>query len=345
MEIKQYLPTIVATCLVCLLTVTRIWGFPKFVHVGNTYTGTYDAASPEADGNLAEIKYTQINSEANKLPEMTQHDAIFKLRTAFVIPEYKLIFFTFPKVASSEWKRMFMRMNNNPLWCVRGGNLHDPNLNQISTLHDFDPEIASAIMTSPSWTRAAIFREPKERVLSAFLDKAIDNDYYSQHCCRKLPNVALREQCVDQQEDFASFLHFITEFPQECFDTHWQPQLGKIEEKWWPYIDMIGYQKNITHYSKHILLNITSSREGGEGMSAWERYGASGWGRNGNSKNKCENRTESFMEINHSRHNCGASSQMMDWYTPELEKLVEEHWAIEWSYERVKYPEVKLFEE
>jgi hypothetical protein len=30
-------------------------------------------------------------------------------------------------------------------------------------------------------------------------------------------------------------------------------------------------------------------------------------------------------------------------YTAELEKLVEEKWAIEWQQERVNFPKVKLF--
>jgi hypothetical protein len=119
---------------------------------------------------------------------MLPGDYIYRPRNAFntfVIPEYKLIFFTFPKVACSEWKRMFMRMNGNPDWCSRG-NIHAPEKNKIKTLRDYDPNIATAMMTSPAWTKAAIFREPKERMLSAFLDTA-NNGYYIKRCCKKPP--------------------------------------------------------------------------------------------------------------------------------------------------------------
>ena len=59
----------------------------------------------------------QKSSSAVDIPLMTKDDLIYQTRSAFVIPEYKLIFFTFPKVACSEWKRMFMRINGNPNWC------------------------------------------------------------------------------------------------------------------------------------------------------------------------------------------------------------------------------------
>ena len=65
----------------------------------------------------------------------------------------------FRQVACSEWKRMFMRINGNPKWCIiEGFSAHDPRANKIETLKDYSPEIASAMMTSPVWTKAAIVR-------------------------------------------------------------------------------------------------------------------------------------------------------------------------------------------
>lgn len=34
---------------------------------------------------------------------------------------------------------------------------------------------------------------------------------------------------------------------------------------------------------------------------------------------------------------------MLEWYTPETGKIVEENWAIEKSIEKLKFPKVKLF--
>ena len=54
---------------------------------------------------------------------------------------------------------MFMRINGNPNWClIKGFSAHDPAANKIRTLNHYRPEIASAMMTSPLWTKAAIVR-------------------------------------------------------------------------------------------------------------------------------------------------------------------------------------------
>jgi hypothetical protein len=195
------------------------------------------------------------------------------------------------------------------------------------------------MMTSPAWTKAAIFREPKERMLSAFLDKA-NNGYYIRRCCKKLPNESLEKQCIDDVTKFDSFLYFVTEYPKVCFDVHWEPQIAKIDSKWWPYIDVIGYQDNLLQDSRRILKMLYSNPDEVKGQSAWDRYGITGWGAPGD---ECENRTHAFLEENTSSHKLDSGSHLLEWYTPELEKLVEKKWAIEWQQDRVNFPEIKLF--
>lgn len=53
-------------------------------------------------------------------------------------------------------------------------------------LWDYPIEEANEMMTSPDWTRAIFVRDPKQRFLSAFLDKAISNDgwHVLKACCR-----------------------------------------------------------------------------------------------------------------------------------------------------------------
>lgn len=293
----------------------------------------------------------QKQSKPVEVPEVLPDDLIYSknARSTFVIPEYKLIFFTFPKVACSEWKRMFMRMNGNKNWCkIRNFNAHDPELNKISILSDYSTEVATAMLTSPKWTRAAIVREPKERVLSAFLDKAVKEHtgnsekggYYVTKCCNKIPDEEDKKECLKNDQDFKSFLTFVTKYPEECFDVHWEAQLAKIDTKWWPYIDFIGYQNNLLEDSKALLKTLTSTKDPVEGRSAWERYGATGWG---NDNDLCEKRPNAFLQENTSTHKLDSGSQLMDWYTAETEKMVEENWAIEWQQEKVKFPKLSLF--
>lgn len=287
------------------------------------------------------------NINYQNMPTVTKNDLIYTTsRLAFVIPEYKLIFFAFPKVASTEWMQMFMRMNGNPGWCKKnrpkGFNAHDWRDNEILTLEDYDPEIATAMMTSPVWTKASIFREPKERVLSAFLDKAVNTDSYIKFCCNNLPNVKIKTQCIENTKSFESFLYFVTQY-SECSNAHWEPQLAKIDSKWLPYIDIIGYQHNLHHDAKKILSGLTSSRHGVGEDSAWDKYGVSGWKGSKWVPKFCENRTHEFFEENASGHNNDSGAKLKIWYTPELERLVEEKWAVEWSTDEVNFPVVKLF--
>lgn len=274
-----------------------------------------------------------------KLPEVLPTDTIVSTRTSFVIPEYKLIFFTFPKVACSEWKRMFMRMDGVPEWCiVRGINAHDPKVNKIKSLKDYPTEIATAMMTSPSWTKAAFVREPKERVLSAFLDKSVKEDYFEQKCCHKIGDSKMKQKCIDGQLDFKSFLFFVSTYPKLCFDVHWEAQVDKIDDKWWPFINFMGYQSNLVDDAKKLLETITSTRDPMK-RSAWTRYGMNGWG----SSNCGANRTNGFLEENSSSHKLETGSRLREWYTAETEELVEQLWAVEWTEKSIHFPTIKLF--
>eukprot|EP00559_Dactyliosolen_fragilissimus_P004376 CAMPEP_0184872700 /NCGR_PEP_ID=MMETSP0580-20130426/41436_1 /TAXON_ID=1118495 /ORGANISM="Dactyliosolen fragilissimus" /LENGTH=421 /DNA_ID=CAMNT_0027375535 /DNA_START=471 /DNA_END=1736 /DNA_ORIENTATION=- len=184
------------------------------------------------------------------IPQVLETDRIYHPRNGpFVIEEYKLVFFTIPKVACSEWKRMFMRMNRHPKWCAKKLNAHIPSVNQLKYLSDYPTDIATAIMTSPAWTRAVFVREPKERVLSAFLDKAVKEEYFARKCCDKLPNEVeikkcrrcrhgnikiddekSRRACVFSPQNFENFLHFVTKYPDECFDVHKLPNEVEIKK-------------------------------------------------------------------------------------------------------------------
>lgn len=277
--------------------------------------------------------------KTKNVPEVLEDDLIYNSRSVFVIPEYKLIFFTFPKVACSEWKRLFMRINGNPKWCItRGINAHNPKVNKLEVLGDYDIEVATAMMTSPAWTKAAIVREPKERVLSSFLDKAVKETYFISHCCEHLPDVE-KETCEENSKDFKSFLHYVTKYPKECFDVHWEPQVAKIDAKWWPYLDFIGYQNTLLDDSRTLLHMLTSTRDEVPGRTLYDRYGSSGWG----PEEGCESRPHAFLEENTSSHNINTGSKLKEWYTPETERMVEKYWTMEWEQENIKFEKVQLF--
>ena len=103
-----------------------------------------------------------------------------------VIEEYKLIFFTTPKVGTTVFKKLFRRMMGLSDWQNENENLpHNPRFNGLNYLFDYSTRRAWEIWNSPNWTRAIFVRDPKERLLSAYLDKAVghNGNYVKRQCC------------------------------------------------------------------------------------------------------------------------------------------------------------------
>lgn len=218
-----------------------------------------------------------------------------------VIERFRLVFFTIPKVGCTVWKQLFRRMMNSSDWQSQDESTwmpHNPDVNGLKYLYDYPLEQASKMMTSPEWTRAIMVRDPKERFLSAFLDKAVSNfhTHIRNRCC-------LDSSCVPGSQTLLGFLKLC----QVCEDDHWRPQHDRMDSKYWPYVDWVGHVEAAAKDAERLLRQI----------GAWEEFGASGWG-DGNS---------SIFEIKEvagaGEHATWAQWQVWKWYTPEVEELVE----------------------
>ena len=85
-----------------------------------------------------------------------EHDYIYGFfdydSAPIVVKEHKLIFFTIPKVACTTFKFLFRRMRGVKDWDnqdTEKGLPHNPSLNNLQYLWDFDIETANEMMTSP----------------------------------------------------------------------------------------------------------------------------------------------------------------------------------------------------
>ena len=115
-----------------------------------------------------------------------------------VLERYQLVFFTIPKVGCTVFKQLFRRMMGYRDWRLDQHPLpHAPKRNGLLYLYDYPPAVAEHMLTSPEWTRALFVREPKERLLSAYLDKGTQNQYMQFHCC---PAAKIKQQKQQQQE-------------------------------------------------------------------------------------------------------------------------------------------------
>lgn len=142
--------------------------------------------------------------------------------------------------------------------------------------------------------------------MSAFLEKAIRTNYAKRVCCKSRKDVP----CFQALKTLDGFLT-ITE---DCHDTHWGPQSERLDPWYYPLLDFVGHTETAAVDARILLQRI----------GAWDRYGQSGWGKYGN-----ELIFESTINVRHKTSNSSQESnaRLAQYYTPELEALVERRLA------------------
>lgn len=98
----------------------------------------------------------------------------------------KLLLFTVFKVSSTVFTQLAKRLDGVPNWDNGCGNVQNPMTTNLTYLTDVPPKRAEEILLDPAWTKAIFVRDPKERVLSAYLNKAVaETSYIKKQCCSK----------------------------------------------------------------------------------------------------------------------------------------------------------------
>jgi len=244
-------------------------------------------------------------------PQVTAGDKIYYTNpyswdsSPVVLEEYKLIFFTIPKVGCTVWKQLFRRMMGYTDYMSQEHGLpHNVARNGLKYLKDYSLQQATEMMTSDQWTRAIMVRDPKLRFLSAFLDKAVSNDH--QHirdrCC---PD----RSCVTAAQTIAGFVNLT----KTCHDDHWQPQTQTMDAKWWPYITDVLHVESAAVDAKRLLQKI----------GAWNQYGA-----NWHDDIPLFGSTETSGAGNHATW---SQHKVWQWYTPATELLVEAQYRADYE--------------
>jgi Sulfotransferase family len=195
---------------------------------------------------------------------------------------------------------------------------HNPKHNGLTYLHRYSLQEANDIITSPNYTRAIFVRDPKERFLSAFLDKAMSNGgvHIQAKCCPT-------GDCLKEAQTFPGFIKLVL---KGCSNPHWDSQSRRMEPKYWRFIDFVGHMENAAVDARRLL----------ESIGAWDEYGKSGWGPNGD-KAIFEQSTED--SLSHATH----SKSKMWWYTNELEKIVETFYSADYANPVLNLSLTKLY--
>ena len=275
-------------------------------------------------------------------PRLEETDLIYKKKrntVPLVIKEYNLIFFLQAKVASSEWLRFFMRLENKPQWCSHA--VYSTMRETMTRLSDYSLEDAQSMMTDTKWRKAMFVRHPKPRILSAYLDKLVKrNKYFKLHTCPMYAYLSQKNEteCIEaaDRQDFSFFLKEITTVNHE--NVHWRSIYSTVDEKWWPWIDEIYDMENLSENVKTFLQSLKSNIDG---VSAWDRIGKTGWSEN---ERDCNSVGDSaFMEKKDTRHKTNANDKLRRYYTPELEKFIEERYADDLNNPYFQFSPLKLY--
>jgi hypothetical protein len=99
-----------------------------------------------------------------------------------------------------------------------------------------------------------------------------------------------------------------------------------MEAKYWKYIDFVGHVENAADDAKQLLKMI----------GAWEEYGKTGWGAKGD-KAIFETSKDSVS------HATWAKWRMWQWYTPELETMVENFYSADYANPVLNFTLTKLY--
>jgi hypothetical protein len=261
----------------------------------------------------------------------------------FFIPEAKLIFCGIPKVGVTEWIKFFRHAIGAKDYLSLPHYKEDRKTFFMSTL---DPDKAQEIMNDPSWTKAVFFRNPFERLLSAYEDKIVNKAY-----TQKVFHIG--DLSTPQSErpvlTFAEFVDRIADNTTNadcsnpnglgsCTDPHWKPQVMTCGlDRLLPNFDFIASFDHISEHTKILL----------DRVGIWEKHGRT-FDDGKTSKGKhgvCEvpppeqRANETVWGFNQrgpsgsgsNVHATNSQSKFTEYYTPELIEKVREAYALDFA--------------
>lgn len=308
----------------------------EFFHPRNTKTLTHHQMKKCKKDRKRETYAPRYTCEAGKqqtrLPCAAFMDAFYHF---MFIPEAKLIFCGVPKVGFSEWLKFFRYT-----WGARDYLSH-PHLKRDREeflVGSLSIEKAEELLNDPSWTRAVFFRDPAERLLSAYLDKIVGEGYTKKEFNIKNPDML----------SFPDFVDLVTEKGRDCSSTHglhpctnphWKPQTMICGlDHLLPNFNFIGNFGHIAEHTKFLLQRV----------GFWDNYGATFRdARNQESKAKTNKKCMVAAPINGANntffgfnqggpskavvHATGSSGKLDKYYTPELLAKVREAYALDYA--------------
>ncbi|KAJ8608927.1 hypothetical protein CTAYLR_005296 [Chrysophaeum taylorii] len=253
----------------------------------------------------------------------------------FVNREHKLLYCAVPKVACTEFMRLFFRLQGKNK--DRGRWRGDPHFRSDKPLFSgIDPEEATQIINDPEWTKFVFFRDPAERLLSAYIDKFEKGARYGHSY-----SVRLYKR---KHMNFSDFVDVVTApskitAPRKRSDLsglhawtnpHWRNQRFMCNlEKFLPAYNFVGSFSKLREHAELLL----------RAKGIWDEYGASGWTptqhnvrrkRNKNAINNLSEGTAMFAQ-NHAWHRARPQDKRHDYWTQDLLARVKAAYKLDYD--------------
>ena len=200
---------------------------------------------------------------------------------------YRLILWALPKVGCTDMMRLFYRMAGHETWReLPWFKSRSDGRDDIALSARKSPARIQALLNNKSYTRAVFFRDPVERLLSAYLDKiSIDvrakNTTMISKMARQMLKSARRPSDVAALSlaDFVELLEipvrpqrewkgdFHLEGLTKHSNPHWRPQSMLVHPEWLGMLDFVGSFKHLAEHMEALLRRV----------GAWADHGAAGW--------------------------------------------------------------------
>jgi hypothetical protein len=320
---KSLVTAIVAVvCIFCLLKFGRLLGSAPVSSLPNSASSVHVKTSHNNHNNITAFIHKKDLSPT--IVQVEARDYIYQQAwgaAPIVIESHKLIFFWIPKAGCTTFKHLFRRIMGYRDWKTNA-NVHYPKTNGLTYLNQYSLQEATEMMNSKEYTRAIVLRDPKERFLSAYLDKAVakNGSFVVLACCHKA------KTCREQTKTLGSFFELTT----SCHNPHWRPQGSRMEHKFLSTLDFVGHMGDIQRDVQALL----------ESIGAWEEYGKSGWGSFGN-ESIFASRSDSSHSTSQSAHDSW-TNLLPKYYSAELEAAVEQRYDSDYSTAEFGLPKRKI---
>lgn len=210
--------------------------------------------------------------------------------------QYGYLFTETPKVACSTIKTILQKMElkNPDLYWKHFEDIHNRNYSPLLKPSQLGP--LDSFLKSDKLYKFCFCRNPYTRLLSAYIDKIKTNKPEKKYILQSLGKDA---SDMTQEISFASFIHVISQQKVINMNSHWRPQYYQTFQEAISY-DYIGKIEYFETDINSILSEISSD---------YQKYIS----------------TEK-------RHSTNSNKLLNIYYTPELKKLVQQIYEIDFSY-------------